>query len=301
MNFLTATAAEPEVVETPNEAIMNSISTLMSTPHEELIAKLVDVTMSIGLKIILAIVVYMVGSWIIKRINKICSAIFEKRKFDRSLGKFIESLISITLSMCLILTVIGILGINTTSFVAIFASAGLAVGMALSGTLQNFAGGVMILFLKPFKIGDFIEAQGFTGSVKEITLFSTLLNTPDNKMVIIPNGPVSTGVINNYSKETVRRVDWSIGVAYSSDYDFVSSVITDVISTHECVLKDREIFVGLDKFADSSVNLVVRAWTDSANYWTLYFDINKQLFARFKEEGIEFPFPQMDVHVNKVE
>ncbi|MFR9652142.1 MAG: mechanosensitive ion channel domain-containing protein [Rikenellaceae bacterium] len=296
-NFLSANADTAETVESTNEMVMNFISKMLSTPSEEIISKIVSATTSLGLKIILAIAVYFVGRWIIKRINGICATIFEKRNFDRSLSKFIENLISITLTICLILTVIGILGINTTSFVAIFASAGLAVGMALSGTLQNFAGGVMILLLKPFKIGDVIEAQGFTGCVKEVSLFSTLLNTPDNKMVIIPNGPLSTGVVNNYSKETIRRVDWLFGVSYNSNFDFVSSVINDVVSKHESVLQDQEIFIGISNFSDSSVDIAVRAWTASADYWTLYFDINKAIFARFKEEGIEFPYPQMDVHM----
>lgn len=298
MNFLNIPETE-EAVTNINTAAMDMIATVTSTPIEKLISKVVSVTTSVGLKILLAIVVYIVGRWLIKHVSNLCSKVFEKRKLDVSLSKFIVSLISITLSMCLILTTVGILGIDTTSFIAIFASAGLAIGMALSGTLQNFAGGVMILFLRPYKIGDVIEAQGFTGSVKEISLFNTLLNTPDNKMIIIPNGPLSTGVINNYSKENIRRVDWTFGVAYSSDYDFVNSVLMDIVSKHELVMKDPAVFIGLSEFADSSVNIVVRAWTASSDYWTVYFDINRSVFIRFKEEGIEFPFPQMDVHVDQ--
>ncbi len=300
LNTAEVDAAAADTLRTTGEIAKEVISNITATPADELIAKFVSLVTSIGLKILLAIVVYIVGQWIIKKLANICTKVFEKRNFDISLSKFIVSLISITLSMCLILTTIGILGINTTSFVAIFASAGLAVGMALSGTLQNFAGGVMVLFLRPYKVGDFIEAQGFTGSVKEISLFNTLLNTPDNKMIIIPNGPISTGVINNYSKESIRRVDWTFGVAYSSDYDFVSSVLTELVSSHELTLKDPAVFVGLSDFGDSSVNIVVRAWTQSSDYWTLYFDINRSVFIRFKEKGIEFPFPQMDVHVDQV-
>ncbi len=290
-------AEEAAAAATFDVAAMGDVISNMST--SQIIDKIVEVTMSVGLKILLAIVVYTVGSWLIKRVESICATIFTKRKLDVSLSKFILSLISISLSLCLILATIGILGIDTTSFIAIFASAGLAVGMALSGTLQNFAGGVMILFLKPYKIGDVIEAQGFTGSVKEISLFNTLLNTPDNKMIIIPNGPVSTGVINNYSKESTRRVDWTFGVAYDSDYDFVSSVLNDIVSNHELALKEPGVFIGLNEFGDSSVDIVVRAWVKSSDYWTLYFDVNRTVFIRFNEEGIEFPFPQMDVHMDK--
>ncbi len=282
-----------------SEKVMNLIDTVKNMSGEELTSTVLSGVIEYGGKILLAILVYVIGKWLIRKFTKFLRKIFEFRKTDASITKFTTSLISITLTTFLLLSVIGILGINTTSFLAIFASAGLAIGMALSGTLQNFAGGVMILTLRPYQIGDFIEAQGYTGTVKEISLFSTLLNTVDNKMVIIPNGGLSTGIINNYSKESTRRVDWTFGVAYGSDYEKVKAVILDIIEKDERVLEDREVFVGLGELADSSVNFTVRAWTKSEHYWDLFFYVNETIYKRFNAEGIEFPFPQMEVHLNK--
>ncbi len=250
-------------------------------------------------KVAMAALFYFICRWIIKRIVRMLDKVMTKRGVDISLSKFVISLISISLNLIIILTTISILGINTTSFLAIFASAGLAVGMALSGTLQNFAGGVLILFLKPFKVGDFIEAQGFSGSVKEISLFSTLLNTLDNKMVIIPNGPLSTAPINNYSKESTRRVEWCFGVAYGTDFAHAKSILEDILSKHELVLQSEGLFIVLGSLGDSAVNITVKVWCESANYGALLFDINEKVYKRFPEEGIQFPFPQLDVHVTQ--
>ncbi len=291
------------VAEVADSTAVNKVTQLaqsmsnMST--EELTSWAVTGAVSIVSKIALAAIFYFVCRWIIKRLLHMLDKVMSKRNVEISLSKFVISLVSISLNLIVILTTISILGINITSFLAIFASAGLAVGMALSGTLQNFAGGVLILFLKPFKVGDFIEAQGFTGTVKEITLFSTLLNTLDNKMVIIPNGPLSTSPINNYSKETTRRVEWVVGVAYGTDFDRAKSVIEDILSKHELVLQKEGLFVVISALADSSVNITVKAWCKSSDFGTLLFDINEKIYKRFNEEGIEFPFPQLDVHLNK--
>lgn len=281
------------------DKVMNLIDTVKNMSGEEIATTVLSAVAEYGGKILLAILIYIIGKWIIGKIIKFLRKIFQLRNTDKSITKFTLSLVNIVLLIFLILTVIGILGINTTSFLAIFASAGLAIGMALSGTLQNFAGGVLVLTLRPYQIGDFIEAQGYTGTVKEISLFSTLLNTVDNKMVIIPNGGISTGIINNYSKETTRRVDWSFGVAYGTDSEKVKAVILDILSKDERVLKENDIFVALGELADSSVNFTVRAWTNAENYWDLYFYVNETIYKRFNDEGIEFPFPQMDVHVSQ--
>lgn len=281
------------------DKVMNLIDTVKNMSGEEIATTVLSAAAEYGGKILLAILIYIIGKWIIGKIIKFLRKIFQLRNTDKSITKFTLSLVNIVLLIFLILTVIGVLGINTTSFLAIFASAGLAIGMALSGTLQNFAGGVLVLTLRPYQIGDFIEAQGYTGTVKEISLFSTLLNTVDNKMVIIPNGGISTGIINNYSKETTRRVDWSFGVAYGTDSEKVKAVIIDILSKDERVLKENDIFVALGELADSSVNFTVRAWTNSENYWDLYFYVNETIYKRFNDEGIEFPFPQMDVHVSQ--
>ena len=282
-----------------NSAAVETVTKASSMHTDELISWGLKALTTAGTKILLAIVLYIVGAWIIKRITKISSNVFKRRNLDVSLAGFIVSMIKITLTAMLIFSVIGVLGVDTTSFLAIFASAGLAIGMALSGTLQNFAGGVLILFLRPFKNGDVIESQGYTGTVKEISLFSTLLNTPDNKMIIIPNGDLANDSIINYSKESTRCVSWTFGVAYGSDFKAVKPIIEDVISKHEAVLKDKATTVVISELADSSVKITVKAWCNSEDYWTLLFDINEQMYARFNAEGISFPFPQLDVNLNK--
>ncbi len=291
----TAEVADSTVIS----KITNLAESVSNMPTKELTMWVASGAANIVGKIVAAIVFYYICNWIIKRLVKIVGKTMEKRSVDVSLTKFTLSMMSISLNLIILLTTIGILGINTSSFLAIFASAGLAVGMALSGTLQKFAGGVLILFLKPFKVGDFIEAQGFAGSVKEISLFSTLLNTLDNKMVIIPNGSLSTSPINNYSKETTRRVEWCFGVAYGTDFDRAKSVIEDELKKHELVLQEEGLFIVLSALADSSVNITVKVWCKSANYAPLLFDINEKIYKRFNAEGIEFPFPQMDVHLSK--
>ncbi len=300
MNFLQILSMAAQGADS---TAMNTVTSLTETiggmSTDEITRWLAPVVVSVVSKIALAIIFYYICRWIIKRIVKTIDKVMTKRGVDISLAKFVLSLVGISLNLIVIFTTIGILGINTSSFLAIFASAGLAVGMALSGTLQNFAGGVLILFLKPFKVGDFIEAQGFSGSVKEISLFSTLLNTLDNKMVIIPNGSLSTSPINNYSKENTRRAEWTFGVAYGTDYDRVKSVLTDILSSHELVLQDKGLFVALTSLGDSSVNITVKAWCNASDLLALSGSINETVYKRFNAEGIEFPFPQVDVHISK--
>ncbi len=189
-------------------------------------------------------------------------------------------------------------GIQMTSFIAILGAAGLAVGLALSGTLQNFAGGVIILIFKPFKVGDFIDAQGFLGTVKEISIFTTILNTVDKKVIIIPNGPLSTSSLTNYSKEPQRRVDWTFGMAYGDDVENFKKAINDFIAEDERILKEPTSFIGLSELADSSVNFTVRVWVNSADYWGVFFDMNEKVYKRFADYNLNIPFPQMDVHVH---
>ena len=199
----------------------------------------------------------------------------------------------------LIVTCAGIAGIPTSSFVAILGAAGLAVGLALSGTLQNFAGGVLILILKPFKVGDFIEAQGHSGKVKSIQVFNTVINTGDNKRIILPNGPVATGSIINYSAESKRRVDFTFGIGYDDDIDHAKSILMSLIEADSRIDKDPESFVAVHALADSSVNIIVRVWADASDYWGIYFDMNENVKKTFDKEGISFPYPQTDVHLHK--
>ena len=261
------------------------------------LTKMIDLGISVGSKILLAIVVFLVGRWIVRRLNKLWAKILEKRHVEASLSTFVKSLVNITLTLLLIIVVIGVLGIETSSFIALFASAGVAIGMALSGTLQNFAGGVMILLFKPFKVGDTIEAQGQTGTVREIQIFNTILATPDNKIIIIPNGGLSTGLMKNYSKEATRRVDWEFGIAYGDDYTKAKAVIARLLDADGRVLKDPAYFIALTSLGESSVNIVVRAWVNAGDYWGVYFDMNEKVYKTFAEENLNIPFPQLDVHL----
>lgn len=261
--------------------------------------KIYDMVMLYGPKLVGAIITLIIGLWIIKIIQKTVRKTFEKRNVDNSLRGFLNSMIGILLKIMLVISVVGMMGVQMTSFIAILGAAGLAVGMALSGTLQNFAGGAMLLIFKPFKVGDYIDAQGHAGTVNEIQIFNTILKTPDNKTIIIPNGGLSTGSMTNYSTEPQRRVDFVFGIAYGDDVDKARQVLTKLIDGDSRILKDPEPFIAVSELADSSVNIVVRVWADASNYWGIYFDMHEQVYKTFAKEGLNIPFPQMDVHLQK--
>ncbi|MDP4269162.1 MAG: mechanosensitive ion channel [Bacteroidota bacterium] len=262
--------------------------------------KILQQILSFGTKILIAILIYFVGRWIIKKLKRICTRIFERREIEPSLRTFLISLINITLTIVLLVIIVSVLGIETSSFVALFASAGVAIGLALSGTLQNFAGGVMVLLFKPYKVGDVIEAQGYTGTVKEIQIFNTILNTLDNKAIIIPNGGLATGIINNYSKENIRRIEWIYGIAYGDDFDKARTLILNLINEDNRILNSpAEPFVALNKLGDNSVDIVVRVWVQSSEYWNVYFNLNERVYKSFEQAGLNIPFPQMDIHIKR--
>jgi len=248
--------------------------------------------------IALAIVVLFIGKLIVKKLVKVVGIAMEKRKVDPTLRPFFSSMLNFGLQAILYISVIGVLGVETTSFAALLAAAGLVIGMALSGTLQNFAGGVMILLFKPYKTGDLIEAQGHLGVVKEIQLFVTVMNSLDNKTILIPNGPLSNGSMMNYSTEELRRVDWTIGIGYGDDADKAKAVIQSMLDADERILKDPSTFIAIGELADSSVNFVVRAWAKSDDYWDVFFNLNESVYKNFEKEGLNIPYPQMDVHVH---
>ncbi|MEZ7955812.1 MAG: mechanosensitive ion channel [Rubritalea sp.] len=252
-----------------------------------------------GIKLVVAIVVFIIGLKVIGFLCKGMSKWFDRADYDEALEGFLLSLTSMALRVILVVTCAGILGIPTTSFVAILGAAGLAVGLALSGTLQNFAGGVLLLILKPFKIGDFIEAEGHTGKVMAIQIFNTTLNTPDNKRIILPNGPIATGAIINYSAEKKRRVDFVFGIGYDDDIDKARSIIRGLIDADSRIDQDPEPVIVLSELGDSSVNLTVRVWSDAADLWDIKFNLNEQVKHAFDAEGISFPFPQTNVHIHK--
>jgi small conductance mechanosensitive channel len=257
-----------------------------------------ELAVTYGQKIIGAVVVLVVGLWIIKMLNRGFGKILDKGKTTESLNPFLKGIVSALLKILLGISVLGMLGIEMTSFIAILASAGLAVGMALSGTLQNFAGGVMILLFKPFKVGDFIEAEGYTGTVSEIQVFHTFLKTVDNKTIIIPNGGLSNASMTNYSTEEQRRVDWKFGIAYGDDVDKARTIIKKLSDSDIRILKDPEVFIAVSELGDSSVNFAVRAWVKASDYWPVFFEMNEKIYKTFNTEGINIPFPQMDVHLH---
>lgn len=258
--------------------------------------QLITSGVDLGKHILAAIVIYFLGKWLIKLIKKVVNKMLTKRNMDEGVKTFIASLVNVSLTVLLLIAVIGALGIETTSFAALLASAGVAIGMALSGQLSNFAGGLMILVFKPYKVGDFIEAQGQTGTVKAIQLFQTILLTTDNKTVIIPNGSISSGIMTNYSAQELRRVDFSFAVEYGTDYEKVQETLNRIIASNSSILKDPAPFIELGALAESSVNVTVRVWCSGADYWSVYFWMNKTVYETFNKEGIAFPFPQLTVH-----
>lgn len=262
-------------------------------------AALTALAVTYGIQLVQAIVTLVIGLWVVRLLVKLVISGFARGGMDPSLQGFLSSMISILLKIMVYITAIGVLGIEMTSFVAILGAAGLAVGLALSGTLQNFAGGVMILLFKPYKVGDVIDAQGYLGSVKDIQIFITVLTTPDNKTILIPNGPLATGSIVNYSTQDTRRVDFTFGIGYGDDLDKAYEVLDRLIGADDRILKDPEPFRALIELADSSVNIVVRVWVDAADYWGVFFDMNEAVYKTFESEGLSIPFPQQDVHLYK--
>lgn len=346
----------PDSIPSPKE----ELEMLKSLPFDELVNTIVGSMVHFVVNLAIALLVFYVGKFIIKKLHRLVQTMMVRRRVDASLSTFVLSLVKMVLYFILIVTVIGIMGIETSSFIALFASAGVAIGMALSGTLQNFAGGVLILLLKPYKVGDYIEASGYAGTVKEIQIFHTIITTPDNKSIIIPNGGLSTGSINNYSREDYRRVEWTVGISYGDSVDAARHAILDMFAADDRIVReyiadDRQrrleatratmrdsardlpeqkhgfwtrVFnkqrskvqtwqqkndtaaplqvlppancqpvVYVAALADSSVNLTIRAWTPNSTYWAVFFHYNERFYNELPKHGINFPFPQLDVHL----
>ena len=251
-----------------------------------------------------AVIVFIIGNWLIKWTKKLVKKMLQRSKIEPSLTTFLTSIVNVVLWLTLIIIVISILGIETSSFIALFASAGMAIGMALSGTLQNFAGGVMIMLFKPFKVGDFIEAQGYAGTVKEIQIFNTIIRTNDAQTIIIPNGGLSTGSMKNYSSEPYRRVDVEFQFAYGTDLEKVKEAISEIQQRTDMILKEPVAdspvtapWIGLSKLGESGVVVNTRSWCKSADYWPVYFYMNETVYQELKAKGFMFPFNRMDVNI----
>ncbi len=259
----------------------------------------VEFLLGIGVKLAISIAVIVIGFWVANKLSKTVRNVLTKKETDASLVGFLSSLTSTGLKILVLVTAITQLGVEMTSFIAILGAAGFAIGMAFSGTLANFAGGVMILFFKPFKIGDYVNMQGEEGTVEEVLIFNTILSTIDNKIVILANGAVANGTIVNYTKAENRRVDWSFGIAYGDDLQVAKELLNKFIAEDTRILKSPAPFVGLGELGDSSVNLATRAWVNHSDYWDVHFDMNERVYNEFGAAGLSIPFPQMDVHVQK--
>lgn len=280
-----------------NAALLSaSSSSKFKVDWDSLFERLTDWSIEIGKSILGAILIYIIGRFIIKQINRLVSKILEKRKLEISVQTFLKSLLSLLLNLILAFAIIAKLGVETTSFAAILASAGVAIGMALSGNLSNFAGGLIILVFKPFKVGDYIDGQNASGTVKEIQIFHTILSTVDNKIIYVPNGSLSSNAIVNYSKQETRRAEWVFGVEYGEDFERVKAVLERIIAADERILQTPAPFIGLSSLSASSVDVKVRVWTKSSDYWDVVFDMNRVVYETFNKEGIGFPFPQLTVH-----
>jgi len=267
---------------------------------EKLIEQAWQLVTLYGLKIIAAIVVLIVGRWVARMFEKIVKSVMGKRDMDPTIVSFIGNLTYFALLTFVVLAALGQLGVQTTSFIAVIGAAGLAIGLALQGSLANFAAGFLMIIFRPFKVGDFIEGAGTAGTVEEIQIFTTQLKTPDNKTIIIPNAKLTEDNITNYSTKGTRRVDMVFGIGYGDDIKKAQKVLEEIVTGHDLVLKTPEPVIRLNELADSSVNFVVRPWSKTSDYWAVKWDITEQVKQRFDKEGISIPFPQRDVHVHQV-
>ncbi len=297
-------AVEQFTADSIKAKTVETLGALKDTEPNVLLQNLGQQALHFGLKVLAALAIYIIGAWLIKKITKMVSKGLEKKASDAALASFVKSLVSITLWVLLIIITVGALGINTTSLAALLAAGGMAIGMALSGTVQNFAGGIMLLVFKPIKAGDFIEAQGFTGTVSEINITSTKLVTLDNRVVFIPNGALSSGNINNFSVKDLRRVDINVSVAYGTDIEKAKATVLDIIKSNPKTLNAgtpgaADPFVALLTLGESTITLVTRIWVKAEDYWDVYFWINENLYTRLPESGIEFSYPQVTVNINK--
>ena len=278
------------------------VETLKTTPKDELLEGTLSSVASFGLKVLLAVAIYIVGAWLIRKVKKVLAKTFEKRKSDKTIATFIQSLVSATLWVVLILAMVGTLGINTTSIAALLAAGGMAIGMAMSGTVQNFAGGLILLAFKPFKVGDFIDAQGIFGRVSEISIVHTKIVTTDNREITIPNGELANGNIDNYSSRDPHRLSLKFNVPYGTDVDQVREILLELVTDQPKILnadtpgaKNPKVYVG--ELQDSSIQIKLRVWLLAKDYKKVQHWLNERIYKELPKHGIHFPFPQLDVHM----
>ncbi len=297
--FLAAESAEPLILpdSVQKANLAKAVEKIATLDYHEVLQTMLSEAVWIVIKIVIALAIYFLGRWIVRRVVRLIDVAMERRKVDVSLRSFMRNTVRVAFSLILVLIVVQTLGVNVTSLIAVFSAATLAIGMALSGTAQNFAGGVMILMMKPYRVGDYISAQGQSGTVREIKLFSTVITTTDNQTIYIPNNAIATAIIDNYTTAEQRRVDWTVGISYGDDVDVARETILAMLAADARILRETAPVVWVAALADSSVNLTVRAWVANADYWDVFFEYNERFYKELPKAGINFPFPQMDVHV----
>lgn len=300
MNILSI--APPDSLNHVQKELAAMAEKITTTPTKDLFSELLDSIVAFGLKLLAAFVIYFIGVWLIRKVKTILKRIFEKKETEAAIASFIQSIVSIALTIMLIITTVGTLGIDTTSLAALLAGGGMAIGMALNGTVQNFAGGIMLLIFRPFKTGDFIEIQGYTGTVAELTITSTKLITTDNRVIVIPNGAVSNGTINNYSHMEYRRLDLIIDVEYGTSAEEACKVLMDLIKADVRILDiekgaKADPFVALSALKDSSIQFTIKVWVRSEDYWDVNYNLLSRIYSELPKHNIQFPYPKLDVNI----
>ncbi len=313
IHLLQTNTVPPEIIEKASKISVDTlaiktvelIEAAKQGSSREVVTSLTQSAINFGLKVLAALVIYIIGAWVISLIRKLLRRHFERRKTEPTLASFLFSLITISMWVLLIVLTVSALGVNTTSLAALLAAGGMAIGMALSGTVQNFAGGLMLLIFKPFKVGDFIEAQGFSGFVTEVNIVSTKLKTTDNRLIVLPNGALSNGNIANITAHPLRRVDLKVCLPYGTDATKAKEALLAIVAENPLFLNEetkgaKDPFVAVQMLDNSCVDFIVRAWVKASDYWEAYFWLNEQVYTQLPEKyGIHFPFPQLDVHVKK--
>lgn len=318
MFFLDIEVPTPTIPPSDSiRAVTENIIKQATTDPESFWHGVLDSAIHFGLKVLVAFVIYLIGAWLIKRVKRLLVRVFERRHTERTLATFISSLVSITLTVLLVLATIGTLGVDTTSFAALLTAGGMAIGMALSGTVQNFAGGIMLLIFRPFKAGDFVTASGVSGTVMEVTIVSTKVLTPDNRVVVLPNGALFSSNIENVSAQPLRRVNWTVSVEYGSDAEKCMEAILEIVRSDKRILTSADQrpktnsrsavntdglpipdpFVALASLNENDISFVVRAWVHKEDYWDVFYDLNLRFYTELPQRGFNFAFPHMDVNI----
>lgn len=291
----TAPLMVPDSIQ--KEQFHRAYEMLVNLDFSEVMSGFLEEAIWVLVKLVVALCFYFVGRWLIRRVVRLLDRTFERRQLDVSLRSFIRNTAAVVLTLVLVLIVVQTLGVNVTSLIAIFSAATLAIGMALSGTAQNFAGGVMILMVKPYRVGDYITAQGQSGTVQEIKLFSTVITTVDNRTIYIPNNVIATAIIDNYSTAPTRRVDWTLSLAYGDDFEAARQTILRLMEEDERILKEPAPVVWLTTLAESAITVSVRVWTGNSELWDVYFEYNELFYKELPKAGFHFAYPQMDIHI----